>query len=786
MRFSESWLRACVNPSCNSQELADLLTMAGLEVEAVESVAPEFSGVVVGLVLEVTAHPDADRLRVCRVDVAESEPLTIVCGAANVRPGIRVPCARVGARLPGGVEIRAAKLRGVASAGMLCSARELGLAESADGLLVLSDQAPVGQDIRQWLDLDDCLLTLKLTPNRADCLGMRGLAREVSALTGAPLLWPAPPVVTTAGQSRLPQADCDPAACPLYCMQEITGLDPAAPTPDWMRERLERSGVRSLGAVVDVTNYVLLEYGQPLHAFDADRLQGRFSVRWAKGGETLALLNGQSVSLEADMLVIADARGPQALAGIMGGADSAVGPSTTRIVLEAAFFAPEALAGRARRLGLTTDAAHRFERGVDFGATREALQRAAGLLLQICGGQAAPAQETRHVLPERRPLVLRTARVGRLLGIPLQPAQISSCLQRLGFGVEEIADGFRVTPPTFRFDQAIEADLIEEVARVYGYDRIEARLPAATLAMLPQPETERTLASLRDAIVARDYREVITYSFVDAAQEARLAPERVPVALRNPIASQMSVMRSTLMGGLLDVLAENINRGQRRVRIVESGRCFLVDGTEYAQPVRLGGLAWGPAVAEQWGVETRPVDLFDVKADLAALPGGAALRYVAAGHPALHPGQCARIDLGGTAIGWLGSLHPALVQQRGFATAPVFFELDAAFLCPRNLPALGELSRFQSVERDLAIVIDAEIPVQQILDAMLSESVACVREIVLFDQYRGKHIDSDKKSLAFRVTMQDNHKTLADEEIEKAVARLMTRLRQDFAATLRS
>lgn len=785
MKFSELWLRSYVNPPLDSAALSHLLTMAGLEVEAMEPVAADFSGIVVGHVLSVAPHPDADRLRVCEVDAGTGTPLQIVCGAANVSAGVRVPCALVGARLPG-FEIKKAKLRGVESLGMLCSARELGMAEVADGLLLLPPDAPVGQDVREYLRLNDNVLTLKLTPNRSDCLSLMGIAREVAALTGSEMMVPevaVPPVSAQAvPEIRVMAAE----ACPRYCGQVLSDLNPAAVTPEWMVERLARSGVRSLGAVVDITNYVMLETGQPLHAFDLAKLSGAIEVRMANAGESLVLLNEQSVKLDSDMLVIGDQAGVQALAGIMGGAASAVDADTSSIFLESAFFHPDYIAGRARRLGLSTDASHRFERGVDFAATQHALSRAAQLIVEICGGNASAVTEVVHELPERRAICLRPARASKILGIEFSHAEVAKWLQRLGFVFAEDGDGFQVTPPSYRFDLTIEPDLVEELARLYGYDNIPAIAPVADLVMLPSPEQQRPVDRLRDILVARDYQEVITYSFVDAAWEAAFAPELQPVALRNPIASQMSVMRSTLLGGLIDVLKTNLNRRQTRVRIVEIGCCFLATDDGYDQPLRIGGLAFGDAMPEQWGVSARAVDYYDVKADVEALCWPQIPQFVAAAHPAMHPGQCAAVQIDGMNIGWLGALHPALVQQWDLASAPVLFELSVAPLLRRNLPVHGEISRFQPVRRDLAVIVQQEMAAQTLLDAMQSARIAGVAEIALFDVYRGKGIDSDKKSLAFRVLMQDNQKTFTDSEVDAAMSQLTELLQQKFNAQLRS
>ncbi len=785
MKFSERWLRSLVNPALDSAALSHLLTMAGLEVEALEPVAAEFSGVVVARVLAVAPHPDADRLRVCQVDAGNGETLQIVCGAPNVHEGALVPCAQVGAKLPG-FEIKQAKLRGVASAGMLCSARELGLADSVDGLLLLPADAPVGQAIRDYLHLDDVLYTLKLTPNRSDCLSLAGVAREVAALTEAPLNLPqiaATPVTSTRTQS----VEVNTAsACPLYCGRIIEQVNAAVPTPTWMLERLLRSDVRPISALVDITNYVLLELGQPLHAFDAAKLSGSVRVRMAQPAEKLRLLNEQAVGLDDSMLVIADDTGAQALAGIMGGADSAVSDVTQAVFLEAAFFDPAAIAGRARRLGLSTDASHRFERGVDFAATRSALERASQLILDICGGAAGAITEVSAALPQRNPIALRPARASKVLGIQLDAVQVSSLLTRLHFSFSQAGDNFRVTPPSYRFDLAIEEDLIEELARLYGYDNIAAQAPRANLTMLAQPEQQRDIDAVRGQLVARDYQEVITYSFVDAAWEADLAPDAQPIALKNPIASQMGVMRSTLLGGLLDVLRSNLNRRQERVRIFETGRCYHARPDGFDQPQRLGGLIYGGAVAEQWGTAARTVDYFDLKADVEALCWPSSARFVKAEHPALHPGQSAQVWLGEVCLGWLGALHPRLVQHYDLTSAPICFELALEPLLARLVPRHAAQSRFQPVRRDLAVVVDAAIAAQSLLEAMQSAAISGLAELTLFDVYRGKGIDSDKKSLAFRVLLQDTQKTFTDSEVDAVMAQLTELLKQKFNAQLRS
>ena len=787
MKFSELWLRSYVNPALDSAALSHLLTMAGLEVEAMEPVAAVFTGVVVGHVVSVAPHPDADRLRVCQVNVGVDALLQIVCGAANVCADAKVLCAMVGAKLPG-LDIKKAKLRGVESMGMLCSARELGLTEVADGLLLLPSNAPIGMDVREYLHLNDHLFTLKLTPNRSDCLSVTGIAREVAALTSCTLQMPVFDAVPTSVDA-VPVPDISVsarAACPRYCAQVISGMNVNASTPAWMVEHLERSGVRTISAVVDVTNYVLLELGQPLHAFDLAKLHGAINVRMAHAGEALTLLNEQEVILDDDMLVIADASGAQALAGIMGGAASAVDVTTTSVLLESAFFQPDVIAGRARRLSLSTDASHRFERGVDYAQTQYALARATQLIVAICGGVASPVTEVLGDLPTRSPIRLRPARASKILGIVVSHSDVGDLLKRAQFDYVDEGDVYTVTPPSYRFDLTIEVDLIEELARLYGYDNIPAIAPVAALQMLPSTELSRSVDSLRNVLVGCEYQEVITYGFVDAGWEADLAPDVIPVALKNPIASHMNVMRSTLMGGLLDVLQTNLNRRQTRVRIMEVGHCYLAQDDGYAQPLRIAGLAYGDVVPEQWGMAARNVDFYDVKTDLINLCLPHILRFEAASHPALHPGQCAAVWLEDVQLGWLGVLHPALVQKLGLVNAPVLFELAVMPLLASTVPVHGEISRFQAVRRDLAVIVAQNLTAQSLLDAMHSAKIDNVIDIMLFDIYRGKGIDFDKKSLAFRVLMQDNQKTLTDSEVDAVMANLMTLLQQKFNAQLRS
>jgi len=784
MKFSENWLRTFVNPPLSTRELVDVISMGGLDVEQVVPAAPAFDRVVVGEVMKVERHPDAERLTVCQVN-AGAKPLAIVCGAPNVAAGMKVPTALPGARLPGG-EIKVATVRGVESHGMLCSAKELGLAAEVEGLLVLPQDAAVGTDVRKLLDLEDQLITLKPTPNRGDCLGILGIAREVSAVTGATLLSPEIKTARATITDRLSVTLDAPQACPRYCGRIIRGVNARAATPDWMACRLVRSGLRSVSALVNITNYVMLELGQPLHAFDAARLIGGIRVRFARSEEKLTLLNGVSPALTPDFLVIADEHKAVALAGIMGGLDTAVGDAARDVFLESAFFSPEAIAGKSRILGFGSDSAYRFERGVDFAGTAAALERATQLVLEICGGAAGPISEARAVLPAREPVRLRLARVERLLGVRLDGAQVSDILRRLRFEFTAAGGEFRVTPPSYRFDIAIEEDLIEELARIYGYDRIPAALPEAATGMLPAPETRRDEAAIRRLLVARDYQEIVSYSFVDEAWERDLAGNASPVALANPIASQMSVMRSTLAGGLIDCLARNVSRKQTRVRLFEIGRCFMTQASgDYLQPVRVGGIAYGDALHEQWGNPARRADFYDVKGDVEALLAPRVAEFTPAEHPALHPHKSARIVCAGRTAGWIGELHPRWQRKYDLALAPVLFELEYETVRERALPAYNEISKFPVVRRDIAAEVDEGISYQAILEGLRRKQPPIVTEIGLFDIYRGTGVEKGKKSLAFRVLLQDTRKTLTDAEVESAVSQLRQVLQQQFNAKLR-
>ena len=783
MQFSEAWLKSLVNPNLTSERLSHLLTMAGLEVEALEPAAPAFSHVVVAEILSAEKHPNADRLQLCQVSAGQGEPLTIVCGAPNARAGLKTACALVGAKLPE-FEIKQAKVRGVESFGMLCSAKELGLAQDAAGIMELPSDAPVGTELRDWMELDDHLITLKLTPNRGDCLSLLGIAREVAALTDTPLVpVDCPPVAATIPDSY-PVAIEHAAGCPLYCGRVIRGIDPRATSPAWMVRRLERSGLRAIHPVVDVTNYVLLELGQPMHSFDLARLQGTVRARLADAGEKLDLLNGQSIELAGDALVIADDSGPLALAGIMGGTSSAVSEVTTDIFLEAAHFSPDAIAGRARRYGLSTDSSHRFERGVDPELPNQAMERATRLILDICGGQCGPVVETGPGVAQSAPVVFRPARARRILGFDLDDQSMLAILARLGMSVRSAGERAEVQPPSHRFDITREVDLIEEVARVHGYDAIPAVALRGEHVMLPAGEGARSVIELKKLLVARGYQENITYSFTSEDLDKDFRSEGDVLTLLNPIASQMGVMRGSLLGGLVQSLRHNLNHGQERLRVFEVGRAFLTADAE-SQPMRIAALSHGSSRPEQWGEKSRNVDFFDLRADLDALLHPARVEYRPVAHPSLHPGQCAQVWIDGAAVGWIGALHPRLMQKYAFAKAPVLFEIDMAPLMNRAAPRYQGLPRFPAVRRDIAVVVDANLPLGDILARVQSAAPVLVADIACFDVYQGQGIDNGKKSLAFKMLLQHTEKTLTDSEIDLAVAEVLDLLSEHFNATLR-
>lgn len=800
MQFSENWLRTMVDPKMNSDELAHLLTMSGLEVEEVEAVAPPFTNVVVADVKEVAKHPNADRLNVCQVDVGTGTLLNIVCGAPNVRAGMKAICAMAGAVLPPGpdgkpFEIKVGKLRGVESQGMLCSAKELKISEEGSGLMELPEDAPVGQNIRDYLQLNDLKFTIKLTPNKADCLSVLGVAREVSALTGETLSVAQFRPVPVSTDEVLPVKISAPDLCGRFTGRVIRGLNARAATPEWMKRRLERSGQRSVSALVDISNYVMLEMGQPSHVFDLAKIHGGIDVRWGKKGESLKLLNGNTVEVDEWVGVIADDKEIESLAGIMGGDSTAVTLDTTDIYLEAAFWWPNAIQGRARRYNFSTDAAHRFERGVDFADTVDNIERLTSLIVEICGTaetRVGPVDDQAPNLPQRKPVTLRTARAAKVIGVPVTDDMVADIFTRLHLPFESEEGVFHVTAPSYRFDIEIEEDLIEEVARVYGFENIPTLPPVAPSAMLIEPENTRSLFAIRRQLADLGYQEVVNMSFVEQQWEADFANNANPIRLQNPIASQMSVMRSTLIGSLVANVRYNLNRKAGRVRAFEVGAVYLrnaevQDGplsvAGFDQPKRVAAIAYGPAVDEQWGAPTRAVDFFDVKGDLEALFSPRTVRFAKAEHPALHPGRSASVEVDGKVVGIVGELHPRWLQKYDLPQAPVLFEVDAGALRERTVPAYAEISKFPGATRDLALVVKHDVPAQALIDAFHAELASnalgkLVQAVVLFDEYRGKGLEPDEKSLAFRFGLQDTQSTLQDDAVEAIMAALATAAQQ--------
>ena len=775
MQFSYSWLKTQANPNLSADELSHLLTMSGLEVEESEAAAPAFGGVVVAEVKSVEKHPDADRLNVTQVDAGTGELVQIVCGAPNVKAGIKVPCSLPGAVLPGNFKIKPTKMRGVESNGMLCSAKELGLPDDGvDGLHVLPADAPVGANIRDYLDLDDTLFTLKITPNRADCLSIKGIAREVAALTGCGF---APTVIQTASVSSgktQPVRINAPADCGRFVSRVIENVNAQAATPAWMRQRLERSGIRSISALVDIGNYVMLEIGQPMHVFDADKISGSIIVRRAENGEVLECLNEKTVTLADNTLVIADEKGALSIAGMMGGAASAVSDGTRNIVLEAAWFAPAVIAGKSRQYGFGSDSSFRFERGVDYGLQADAIERATELVLQICGGQVGEMVEAVGDLPSEKRVGVRLSRVAKVLGVDIAAEQVETILHKLGLQPEKTADGFQTASPSFRFDIEIEADLIEEIGRVYGYENIPDDATSGGLKMMPLPETRRTRFAVSNEMAARGYREVVSYAFVDEAWETDFAANANPIRLQNPLAAQYAVMRSTLVGGLVEILQNNLNRKQNRVRIFEIARVFAKgsDGL-FAQNERIGGLWYGAAMPEQWGEKTRNADFYDIKADVENLLKNSKIEFVKTVHPALHPGRAAEIVSDGRVIGFVGELHPKWLQKYDLPQAPLVFEIDMAAVLQRGKTHYQPVSKFQAVRRDLAFVLPENVSYAELESSLKTVSSPLVQEITLFDVYRGTGLPEGMKSMAVKVLLQDMENTLTDEAVEPVMANLV-------------
>ncbi len=787
MKISEQWLRTWVNPSISTEEMVEQLTMAGLEVEGTEPAAGEFTDVVVANVESVEKHPDADKLSVCQVTDG-NETLQIVCGADNVRAGLSVALARVGAVLPGNFNIKPAKLRGVASAGMLCSEKELGLAEQSDGIMELPADAPVGTNLRDYLELDDTIIEIDLTPNRGDCLSVAGIARELGSLNQCDVTEEVHDPYTQKINDTFEVNIEAPEACSHYAGRVLRDVDVNAPTPVWMIERLRRSGIRSLGAVVDITNYVMIELGQPMHAFDLDQLDGRIRVRYAKESETITLLDGKSIDLDQNTLVIADNSRPLALAGIMGGENSGVNDQTRSIFLESAYFAQEVIAGKARGYGLHTDSSHRFERGVDPQLQVHAIDRATELILEICGGEVGPVTDvtTKAHPQDRHPIDLRYERINRVLGIQLEQDEIIDILERLGMEVKSFKDHWMVKPPSFRFDIEIEADLLEELVRIHGYNNIPRTQPKYHAAMREMSEHQQPLTRLRKSLVDRGYFEAITYSFVDPKWQAILDPDNAAVKLSNPLSSEMSVMRTTIWPGLLQAVRHNLNRQQNRVRLFETGQVFLQGDTEMAQIDRISGAICGLINDEQWAESSRAVDFYDLKADVESLFGAEAeIEYRAEAHPALHPGQSAALYNNGKAIGWMGALHPQAVTELDLSNTVYIFELDLEAVCQSHLPSFRPLSKFPEVRRDLAILIDENVSAQSIEDCIRDSTSKILQEVRLFDIYTGKGVDKGLKSVAFGLILQDFSRTLTDLDIDSEIESVVNALNQNFAATLR-
>lgn len=786
MLFSESWLRTYVNPAISSEELQDALTMHGLEVDEACKAAPDFTGVVIAEVVECRDHENSDHLHVCQVNAGTGELIQIVCGAPNVRAGVRVPCAMVGAELPGGFKIKKAKLRGVPSNGMLCSARELGVSEDHDGLWLLPEDAPIGEDIRKYAHLDDVVVDLNVTPNRGDALSLTGIAREVHAVTGAELKLPEihEAAVTTDAAHAVKIEASD--LCARYTSRVITGLNAKAKTPEWMAERLERCGQRPISALVDISNYVLLELGRPTHFFDLDKLSGTVTARWAKEGEKIELLNGKTVDLTPYYGVIADDNGSQAIAGIMGGSADSVSDDTVNLFIESAFFRPAAIQGRARKLNFSSDSSFRFERGVDYGTTREHLEYITALVLSICGTDATrvgPVSDIESDLPERRVVKFRAARCRKLVGVDIPTDFMEEAFKRLGFEYTRDGDLFTVTSPTYRFDIEIEEDLVEEVARLWGYDKLPENPPLERAVMLPSREDRRTQHDLRLKLAGRGYQELVNFSFVEEKWEKDFGGEAAPIRLLNPIASQLSVMRTQLIGGLVDILRYNLNRKEDRVRVFELGRVFFQDPTiepsdtsvkGVRQPEHLAGLAYGTADAPQWGIKSRRVDFFDVKGDLERLAFPLTLDFVPEVFPSLHPGRSAGVYLDGKRIGLIGELHPRLQQAYDLPLCPVVFEIDVEPLLSVPVPEHKPVSKFQKSLRDISLAVPASVTSKQIFDAVRAARrtdvrLACLTDFRLFDVYHPENQPSADKSMAFRLVLESfGEEAVTEAQIEGA------------------
>jgi phenylalanyl-tRNA synthetase beta chain len=805
MQFPESWLREFCNPPLSTQQIADVLTMGGLEVEDLRPVAPPFTKVVVGEIKEAVQHPNADRLRVCQVDVGQGTLLNIVCGAPNARPGIRVPTALVGAELPPGedgnpFQIKLGKLRGVESQGMLCSARELKLSDDHGGLLELAGNAPIGGDVRDVLQLDDHVFTLKLTPNLAHALSVYGVARELSALTGAPLKAPAFQAVQPTHDEKVRVKVAAPDLCGRFSGRVVRNVNTKAATPQWMVDRLARCGQRSVTALVDISNYVMFEFGRPSHIFDRDKIHGGLDVRWGRPGEQLKLLNGTTIVVDDKVGVIADDVQVESLAGIMGGDATAVSDDTRNVYVEAAFWWPQAVQGRSRRYNFSTDAGHRFERGVDPSTTVEHIERITRLVLDICGGEAGPMDDQVLRLPEQKPVALRVHRASKVIGMPIDASQCLEAFRRLGLPARADGAVITVTPPAYRFDLSIEEDLVEEVARIVGYDNLPTTPPLAPITAKLAPESRRSRFAVRRLLAALGYQETINFSFVEERWEKELAGNADPIRLLNPIASQMGVMRSSLLGSLLQVLKFNLDRKAERVRVFELGRVFLRDASVQTtdttvrgvrQPMRVAGLAYGEPDGLQWARKGGGADFYDAKGDVEALLAPRTATFQAAEHPALHPGRCARILLDGRDVGVIGELHPRWRQAWELPHAPMLFELDLDAVVGREVPSFQPVPRVQPAERDLALIVADRVTHARLVDAIRAAPTGgLLRDVLLFDVYKPKQagagVAADEKSMAVRLTLASPDATLTDDQIEAAVAAVVDSVARAVGGRLRS
>ena len=788
MKFSENWLREWVNPAISSATLLDQLTMAGLEVESIEAAGAVLDKVVIGAIFSIGQHPGADKLRICQVNDG-SKTVTVVCGAKNARQGLKVAFAQVGAVLPG-MKVKKAKLRGVESYGMLCSSAELGLTEASDGILELPADAPVGADIQEYLRLDDNIIEVDLTPNRGDCLSIAGVAREVAAVNQLQLTEAKNDEVKASIDDTLPVELLAPDACARYVGRVIKGIDPTALTPIWMQEKLRRCGLRSINPVVDVTNYVMMEIGQPMHGFDFDKLEGGIQVRMAKAGEKLTLLDLNTIECRADTLVIADHNKPLALAGIMGGVDSSVQDKTANIFLEAAFFAPTKLAGKARSYGMHTDSSHRFERGVDPQLQNKAIERATALLIAIAGGEAGPVIDVsvEQHLPVIPDIKLRYKRIKRLLGIDAPGEKVASMLRGLNMRTEELQDGWLVTPPSYRFDINIEADLIEEIGRMIGYDNIKGAKQAAHVQMVSLSETEVSLNRIRDVLVARGFYQAITYSFVPPELQALLDPQQDALKLANPISTDMSIMRTRLLPGLLQALQYNMNRQQLTVKLFETGLCFRPEKQGLQQHSHLAAVISGARDGEGVFSRSEAVDFFDIKGHLESilsLCSGIQFRFSKTGNPILHPGQGADVYSADDLIGFIGRLHPSVMSRLNLSQPVFVFELKLAPIQTARLPNFTEISRYPSIRRDISLSVGLEVSAQDLIDCIYSVKSEIIQDVFVFDVYTGKELRDNLKSVALGLILQDFSRTLVDQDVDELIAEILVQLKKHYNAVLR-